>query len=420
LRFAQAQAFSVVKYVNMPDITNESLTELLLEWRSAYAYEIDGLICMNDAKYPRQHGNPDHAFAFKMVMTGQMAEAHVSNVIWTPSKDGYLKPRVQFKPIKLGGVVIEYATGFNAKFIEENKIGVGALIRLVRSGDVIPHIVAVIQPAQQAQMPTVPYEWNATHVDILLIDKDSDVTVREKNLVLFFTSLDVEGLGAGNVKKIMAAGFETIPQILAMTTADFLKVAGFKEKMAAKIKESLAEQIQKASLPEIMSATNIFGRGFGGRKIKSILLAEPTILEPERSAAEKIQRISTVEGMSKKTAEQFVKQIPVFLEFLAAAKLTYKLQAPAQTAAQAPAAQAPAQTAAQAHPLFGKHYVMTGFRDKALIEKLTKVGAEQSASVRKNTFVVLAKDPTSTSGKVQEARALGIPIMTAEAFNKLI
>jgi NAD-dependent DNA ligase len=55
-----------------------------------------------------------------------------------------------------------------------------------------------------------------------------------------------------------------------------------------------------------------------------------------------------------------------------------------------------------------------------LIEKLTKVGAEQSASVRKNTFVVLAKDPTSTSGKVQEARALGIPIMTAEAFNKLI
>jgi hypothetical protein len=48
-----------------------------------------------------------------------MAEAKVVDVIWTASKSGYLKPRVRIEPIKLGGVTIEYATGFNGKFIED-------------------------------------------------------------------------------------------------------------------------------------------------------------------------------------------------------------------------------------------------------------------------------------------------------------
>ena len=41
---------------------------------------------------------PDHAFAFKMVLSDQKAEAKVLDVLWTPSKDGYLKPRVQIEP----------------------------------------------------------------------------------------------------------------------------------------------------------------------------------------------------------------------------------------------------------------------------------------------------------------------------------
>ena len=65
--------------------------------------------------YPRPKGNPDYAFAFKMIISDQVAEAKVLDVIWTPSKDGYLKPRVQIEPVTLGGVKIEYATGFNAK-----------------------------------------------------------------------------------------------------------------------------------------------------------------------------------------------------------------------------------------------------------------------------------------------------------------
>jgi DNA ligase (NAD+) len=404
---AIAQAgFQVVafKTATAPTLTNQLLSNLLLQWRAAYAYEIDGVICADDHIYPRQTGNPAHAFAFKMVLSDQIAEAKVVGVVWTASKDGYLKPRVQIEPLQLGGVQIEYATGFNAKFIVENKIGVGALIKLTRSGDVIPHIIGVSQPAAQPQLPTVPYEWNATQVDILLQDKNTDATVKEKNIAYFFTNLEVEGLAAGNVRKLIAAGFDTVPKIIAMTIADFLTVAGFKQKMAEKIKTSLSEKIAKAPLAVLMHATNLFGRGFGVKKFQLILAAEPSILTAtDLSSSEKSQRIACVEGLAKKTADQFVEQIPLFLAFLEETQLTSKLQT--QTEA-----------ADKTHPIYGKQYVLTGFRDKALVEKLTAIGAEQGSAVRKNTFVVLVKDATDETSKTAEAKTLGIPIMTAAEF----
>ncbi len=57
-----------------------------------------------------------------MVLTDQMVEANVLEVQWNVSKDGYLKPRVKLEPVHIGGVKIEYATAFNANFIEKIKL----------------------------------------------------------------------------------------------------------------------------------------------------------------------------------------------------------------------------------------------------------------------------------------------------------
>jgi len=150
------------------DIDNSLLSEILVDWRDDYEYTIDGVIVSNDEIYDRTDKNPEHGFAFKMVLSDQVAESRVLNVLWSPSKDGYLKPRIQIEPVVLGGAKIEYATAFNAAFVEENKLGIGSLIKLVRSGDVIPHIMDVIEPAEKAKMPDVAYKWNDTHVDIIL------------------------------------------------------------------------------------------------------------------------------------------------------------------------------------------------------------------------------------------------------------
>ena len=59
---------------------------------------------------------------------------------------------------------------------------------------------------------------------------------------------------------------------------------------------------------------------------------------------------------------------------------------------------------------------MTGFRDTSIQEALKNVGAKLGSSVSKNTFVVLVKDLAEDSGKAQDAKKLGIQLMTPEEF----
>ena len=389
-------------------LTNDLLSETLIDWRETYSYEIDGVIVTNDQIYPtRKAGNPEHSFAFKMVLSDQIAEAKVVDVIWTPSKDGYLKPRVQIEPIQLTGVKIEYATGFNGQFIQENKIGVGATIELIRSGDVIPHIRKVVVPASEAKMPNVPYKWNDTHVDVLLEDIESDEIVKAKNITGFFRGIEVEGLSSGNISRIIAAGYDSVPKILQMTPQDFLKVEGFKEKTSQKLYANIQTQIQAAPIVKIMAASNIFGRGFSDKKLELILEAYPNVLQ-EQQDANKVQKVAAIKGMALKTAEAFVDKIPAFLAFLHEANLDAKLQ---QDQLQQKEKQID-----QSHPLYNKSIVFTGFRDKQLEETLKTLGAKIGSSVSKNTFVVITKDPLDETGKVLEAKKHNIPIMTPEEF----
>jgi NAD-dependent DNA ligase len=396
-------------------LSNELLSETLVEWREAYTYEIDGVIVTNDKIYPRKTGNPDHAFAFKMVLSDQIAEARVVDVIWSPSKDGYLKPRVQIEPINLGGVRIEYATGFNGAFINDNKVGIGAVIELIRSGDVIPHIRKVTIPAEEAKMPTVPYKWNETHVDVLLEDIHGDETVKEKVITGFFRGIGVEGLSSGNVSRIIQTGFDTVPKIIKMTIPEFLQVEGFKEKTATKLYNGIRERLEQASLVTIMSATNLFGRGFSEKKLELIIESYPDVLLSNENNAQKVSKIAAIKGMATKTAEAFVQNIPDFIQFIQEAGLSSKLSQSIATQIQI---QNQKQALDQTHPLFGKSIVMTGFRDTEIQEALKNVGAKLGSSVSKNTFVVLVKDLSEDTGKAADARKLGVPLMTPDVFKE--
>lgn len=398
----------VVRFLVEKSVSNELLSELLVEWREGYKYEIDGVICCNDQIYDRKRGNPEHAFAFKMVLGDQVAEAKVVDVIWTASKDGYLKPRVQIEPVVLGGAKIEYATGFNAKFIVDNKIGVGAVISLVRSGDVIPHILGVVRPAPEPMMPTQEYKWNATHVDIELVDKKADSTVNHKVVTAFFKTIGVDGLGPGNIKKIIDAGYTTIPQIVSMTKAQLLEIDGFKSKLTDKIYDGIHEKLAEADLPTLMDATNIFGRGFGKKRFKAILSQYPDIITSNASDSDKVQLVKSVSGMAKKSAESFVENLPEFVQWCKDAGVSSKLDYKADSGPKADAS----------HPLYGKKVVMTGFRDKELVAAIEALGASNSSSVSKNTFVVLVKDKDEDTGKADQARKLGVPLMTPEEFKE--
>ena len=387
-------------------LTNEMLSAILIEWRKTYKYEIDGVIVCDDNTYTRKSGNPDHAFAFKMVLSDQIAEAKVVDVIWSPSKDGYLKPRVQIEPIKLGGVTIEFATGFNAAFIMDNCIGIGATIELIRSGDVIPYIKSVTVPSKEAKMPSVTYKWNETHIDIIIENPLEDPTVKEKNITGFFTGIGVERLSTGNISRLIKYGYDTVSKIIGMAESDFLKVDGFKQKMANTIYIGIQQKLNEASIVNLMAGSNIFGRGFSEKKIELVIGEIPNILVSNDSIEQKIQAVSVIKGMATKSAEAFVYKINDFKDFLIECNLEYKLQLTPQ---EKPIEQ-------HDHHLFGKTVVLTGSRDKTIIEFLKNIGANNGTSISKNTFIVVAKNKDEDTEKLKQAKKLNITIMSTEEF----
>lgn len=395
--------------INSEELTNEFLSEKLVNWRSNNEYTIDGIICIDDKVYPRESKNPTHAFAFKMVLSDQSAEAKVLDVLWSASKDGFLKPRVKIEEVNIGGTKINYATGFNAKFIIDNKIGVGAVIKIIRSGDVIPKIEEVITGAETPLMPKEKYIWNETHVDIMLENKEDDETVKLKNIAGFFKTLEVDGLGEANIKKIIKVGGNSIGKIIAMTINDLMKVEGFKEKMATKIYKSIQKQIEKSSLATIAAACNIFGRGFGEKRIELILKELPNIITEDSSNQEKINKLKVIDGLGRKTSEQFVEKIPEFKKFISEAKLEDKLSKK----------ESPKKSPKKELPLSNKMVLLSDVKGKKKItEKIENLGGEVVTNISKNVNLLIVGSLDDETIKMKKAKEYNIEIISIEEFNK--
>ena len=72
-------------------------------------------------------------------------------------------------------------------------------------------------------------------------------------------------------------------------------------------------------------------------------------------------------------------------------------------------------------PLYKKTIVMTGFRDDILGKMIEKAGGKLGSSVSKNTFTVIVKDNSSENqtGKVEQAKKLGVVVMDVKKFKDL-
>jgi DNA ligase (NAD+) len=401
---------NIIKHVVVKhtDINTEFLSKCLLDWRENYPWEIDGVVVCQDELHKRVSGNPKHAFAFKMVLSDQIVEARVVDVIWEPSQQGYVKPKIRIKPVEIGGAKIEYATGHNAAFIFNNKINVGSIIQLIRSGDVIPKVHKVIAPSEQGKAPPSDMEtvWNSTKIDLVLKNKTNNSIVLMKRIAAFFEKIGVVGLGRGNIQRIIDSGFDTIPKIVSMSVDDFLKVEGFKEKLSNKIYNNIRSSIENVSLEALMAGTNIFGRGLGAKKIKGVLTNYPDILWSEESQEEKLKKVADLSGFQAKTAAAFVPHIPEFMEFIEKIGMTDKIKQKIPHK----------QTGNTNHPLYKKKIVFTGIRDNTLQQALEKIGVIISGSVSKNTDYVIVKSLTDDTGKAEKARELGLTLMTPELF----
>ena len=395
--------FKTVDYKKFDNIDDDILSKYLKERKDKSNYDIDGIIVTNGKKHKRNtSGNPKYAFAFKDLMENMIKEATVKKVEWNISKDGKIIPTLVVKPIEFDGVTVSRVTAHNASYVYKNKIGKNTIIKITRSGEVIPYILDIVKPSKEPDMPTIEYKWNKTKVDIIVVG-DNEM-VKLKNLQYFFSTIDAKGFGPANVEKLFDNKYDTVLKILQMTPEDFMELDGIKEKSANKLVNSLKKTLSDIKLETLMSASNLFGSGFGEKRIGAILSIYPNLLTEGKKWKKQdfIDKMMDIEGFSTITVNQFVDSFKDYLKFHKSISKYIKLK----------------KVNKKSSNDYNFTIVMSGFRDKELENKLKDGGAKVTGSVSKNTDYLVVANTDDNSSKITKAKSLNVKIMSKDDFIK--
>jgi len=394
-------------------MNNDELLNYLKNFKINSEYEIDGIVITHNKKHLLKDGkNPEYSFAFKSNLLLDEAEVNVIDVEWNVSKDKYLKPIVKFNPIIINGVSIKQATGFNADFIVKNKIGIGSIIKIQRSGDVIPHIIQILKEADNNEplMPKIPYIWNKTKIDILI---DTDEKNREQDIQIFtyfMKSLNIKGISKGIITKLYDNSYDTIYKLINIKKEDLLKIEGFKDKSADNFINAISN-IKKKSCNEIMIASNILGRGLGEKKLELILNKYPYICSNKDKALKlTIDEIKLVDGMGEITSKQFIENIHKFYNFYE--ELGMKLEKKEIEKKE--------NNIKINNKIENKHFVFTGFRNKEFEDYIKINNGIIDKTITKNTNYLIIKDKTKITVKVKDAMDKGIIIISIKDFEEMM
>jgi NAD-dependent DNA ligase len=418
LEYASKLKFNIVRYITTSELSISNLYELFKNWKETSNYEIDGLVVTHNDIYKIKSGeNPKYSFAFKSLKMQEEVDVIVSDIEWNISKDKYIKPIVKFNEIKLNGVKIKQATGFNADYIVKNVIGVGSKITIIRSGDVIPYIKNVIKPSTNGKplLPSVPYIWKGK--DIIL---EGSVKNREQDIKIFtyfMKTLNIKGIGEGIITKLYDNSFDTLQKIINISKNELLNIEGFKDKSANNLIESL-KSIKTKKCLDIMHASNLLGRGLGEKKLNLVFEVYPFICtDQEKTLKLTVDDLKKINGLGEVSASLIISNLKTFLEFYNSLNIDINDNDNDDNHDKKEDNEKEKEKIIN-NKYKNNVYVFTGIRDKNLEAIIISSGGKISNIVNKNTTTLIVKDYNDNTVKVKTARSLNIPIITYEEFIK--
>ena len=381
---------------------SELTEDLLIDLFHKYSvnYEIDGLIIeINDLSLQDKLGretssnNPCYARAFKHPSFEQSAETEVIGISWNISKQGYLKPTLHVKPVKLDGVTVSNVTGNNARFVKDLGLGVGAIVTIKRSGMVIPLITDVITPVEFV-MPDVPnIDWNENGVELMTLTETDDQKL--KKLVAFFEILEADNVSEGIIKQLWDAGYTTLKDILNLKPSDLEKIDRFGKRKATIVYNSIQKSVAGVQLSKLQHATGIF-KGLGSLRLVKL---EHFKTKPS------VDDVMMIDGFAESSARSYVDSYDEFFDFIKGLPITIIEKVEAVKVS---------------NDLEGMSFIFTGVRRPDLVKIIESRGGKECSSVSKNTTHLVCADKGSSSSKMKKAIDLGIQILDVKDLESLL
>ena len=154
-----------------------------------------------------------------------VATTKLLDVEWQVGRTGVLTPVAILEPVECGGVVISNATLHNWNFIQEKGIRIGDILKITRSGGVIPYVLGIVESDESSSpVPypdTCPYCGSKTVSDgSAVVCPNPDCSVQEEGKVLYFCSkgcMDIRSIGESVVHDLNEKGLvRTIPELYCL------------------------------------------------------------------------------------------------------------------------------------------------------------------------------------------------------------
>lgn len=409
----KALGFDVVTHKKFNSLDVDILTRVHNLRRSKSPYGADGIVVAYDKPYARTtSGHPTYVKAFKINSLDDMVKTTVLRVEWNQSINNKLVPTVITKPVRLADANVQRFTGFNAYFIlngipykdrnighPKRPIGKGAIVKVIRSGDVIPYIAGVVKGVEP-QLPDVPYEIRRG-IEAYAIEQTD--TVDQKKLVHFFSTLGAEGIKRGTVSRLWEHGYTSIQSYLDLDPNDLVGLEGIQESKAVTIYKAIQAVKKGHSFAKLGDASGVFGESIAESTLASVYEKYPNIMQMinlDKSVL--VEAIEQVDGIKSK-AVLIAEALPKFRKFLRQHGL--KLVKPKTIQV-------------TGNELENKVIVLTGFRDQELKDAIIQNGGTVASGLSSKVNLLVVKDGSVSNNKTEKAIQQNIEIQTAQELRK--
>lgn len=417
------QGFEVVEHHLVTAETIESEVVWFAEKIVDNEFPSDGLVLVyNDIAYGQSLGRtakfPRDSFAFKWA--DEVRETTLKEIEWSPSRTGLINPVAVFEPVELEGTTVSRASVHNISIMEELELGVGDTIQVYKANMIIPQIAENLTRSGTCQIPEhCPVCGGITRISMvndtrMLYCTNPQCQAKQvKSFALFVSrdAMNIEGLSEATLEKFIDCGFvKDFTDIFHLDRyeEEIKAMEGFGEKSYVNLLKSV-ENARKTTLPKLLYSLGIANIGLANAK----MICKALENNPQKLPDATVEELGEIPGVGEVIAQSYVAYFAQEKHRKLYINLLHEVEIPQETGEE------------ETQILEGKNFVITGsvhyFANRAEVKELIeKKGGKVTGSVTSKTDYLINNDVESTSSKNKKARELGIPILSEEAFLKMI
>ena len=395
------------------------------EDRDGLPYWTDGAVIKTDDKTRQEAIGytakfPKHSAAYKY--PPEKKDATILSINVQVGRTGVLTPVANLTPIQLCGTTVTRATLHNQGFIDEKGLGIGAIVQVIKSGEIIPAVVGVTKKAPEVfRIKKCPV---CGHEAVLFTDEEGTdngvygcpniaCPAQKARYIEFFCSrpvMNIDGVGPSIIDRLIELGvLDDVSDLyrLGEHTDTIKSLEGMGERSVQKMLDAI-ESSKSRDIDRLIKSLGIVG--VGGHIGKALAAKYPDM---DAIAALDIDELKQVDGIGDISANAIWSYFHTDeslsrYQRLAAAGLNTKSLSYGKSA--------------EGGPLTGLTFVITGTlptmsreEAKALIESN---GGKCSGSVSKKTSYLLAGE--AAGSKLDKATKLGVPVLSEEALKSML